>query len=273
MKEQWWRIAFGSSDGARIVVAPGDHLGAAIGVAAVRLGKRGEVWPLAAAPATPGEVPLGESVGKGVVVERDMPHERLGGFRPPSGIVAALDGGPRTALASGFAERVADEALVIEAVAEGPDARERFLEVVERLPVVDNVEVQVADHYDGGTATDVWLTPRLRDTRRALRFLDDFDIELLRNGHVDVAVYVREPRSTWRLTQHKTLVWMTVDEPLHGKVRGWLEGAGLERREPLETIADRAHHHYRPATSSARLKLGVRLTRAGLRKVDTLRRD
>ncbi|HUQ07641.1 MAG TPA: hypothetical protein VM261_34340 [Kofleriaceae bacterium] len=273
MKEQWWRIAFGSSDGVRLVVAPGDHLGAAIGVAAVRLGKRGEVWPLAAAPATPGEVPLGESVGKGVVVERDTPHERLGTFRPPSGIVAALDDGPRPSVMSGFAERVADEALVIEAVAEGTDARERFLEVVERLPIVDNVEVQIADHYDDGTTTDVWLTPRLRDTRRALRFLDDFDVELLRNGHVDVAVYVREPRSTWRLTQHKSLVWMTVDETLHGKVRGWLESAGLERRDPLETIADRGHHHYRAATSSARLKLGVRLTKAGLRKVDTLPRD
>jgi hypothetical protein len=269
VKEQWWRIAFGGAEGARLVVAPGDHLGAAIGVAAVRLGKRGEVWPLAAAPAEPGEVPLGESVGKGVVVERDVP-ERLGSFRFPSGIIAALDAAPHGSLVSGYAERVADEALVIEAVAAGDDARERFLEVVERLPVVDNVEVQLADHFDAGTATDVWLTPRLRDTRRALRFLDDFDVELLRNGHVDVAVYVRQPRSTWRLTQHKTLVWMTVDEPLHGKVRGWLEGGGLARREPLETVADRPHHHYRAATSSPRLKLAMRLTRAGLRKVDSL---
>jgi hypothetical protein len=270
MKEQWWRIAFGSADGARVAVAPGDHLGAAIGVAAVRLGKRGEVWPLAAAPAAPGEVPLGESVGKGVVVEREAPPERFSSFRPPSGVVAALDAGPRAPIATGFTERVADEALVLEAVAQGSDARERFLEVVERLPVVDNVEVQLADHYDNGTATDVWLTPRLRDTRRALRFLDDFDIELLRNGHVDVAVYVRAPRSTWRLTQHKSLVWMTVDQALHEKVRGWLDAAGLERRDPLETIADRPHHHYRAATSSPRLKLGMRLTRAGLRKVDSV---
>lgn len=269
MKEQWWRIAFGGADGARLVVAPGDHLGAAIGVAAVRLGKRGEVWPLASAPATPGEVPLGESVGKGVVVEREVP-ERVGTFRPPSGVILALDAGPRASIEVGFATRVAEETLVIEAVAEGNDARERFLEVVERLPVVDNVEVQIADHFDGGHTTDVWLTPRMRDTRRALRFLDDFDVELLRNGHVDVAVYVREPRSTWRLTQHKTLAWMTIDEGLNGKVRGWLEGAGLALREPLETIADRPHHHYRSATSSPRLKLGMRLTRAGLRKVDSL---
>ena len=272
MKEQWWRIAFGGADGARLVVAPGDHLGAAIGVAAVRLGKRSEVWPLAAAPATPGEVPLGESVGKGVVVEREVP-ERVGAFRPPSGVITALDVGPRASLETGMVERVADEALVVEAVAEGPDARERFLSVVERLPVVDNIEVRVADHYDAGETTDVWLSPRMRDTRRAIRFLDDFDVELLRNGHVDVSVYVRSPRSTWRLSQHKTLVWMTVDQALHEKVRGWLSDAGLARRDTLETIADRPHHHYRPATSSPRLKLGVRLTRAGLRKVDTIAHD
>lgn len=271
MKEQWWRIAFGGADGARLVVAPGDHLGAAIGVAAVRLGKRGEVWPLAAAPATPGEVPLGESVGKGVVVEREVP-ERVGAFRPPSGVIAALDAGPRASIVPGMAERVADEALVVEAVVEGPDARERFLSVVERLPVVDNIEARVADHFDAGETTDVWLSPRLRDTRKAIRFLDDFDVELLRNGHVDLSVYVRSPRSTWRLTQHKTLVWMTVDQALHDKVRGWLAESGLARRDTLETIADRPHHHYRSATSSPRLKLGVRLTRAGLRKVDTIAR-
>jgi hypothetical protein len=271
MKETWYRIAFGGVDGPRLVVAPGDHLGAAIGIAAVRMGKRGEVWPLAAAPAPPGDVPLGESVGKGVVVERDAPVN-VGTFKFPSGVVAALDAGPRASLVSGLTERVADEALVLEAVVEGGDVRERFLEVVERLPVVDNVEVQIADHFDGGGSTDVWLTPRLRDTRRALRFLDDFDIELLRNGHADVAVYVREPRSTWRLTQHKTLVWMTIDEELQGKVRGWLEATGLERREALETIADWPHHHYRPATSSPRNKLEMRLGKAGLKKVDTVRR-
>jgi hypothetical protein len=273
MKETWYRIAFGGVDGPRLVVAPGDHLGAAIGIAAVRLGKRDEVWPLAAALAPPGDVPLGESVGKGVVVERDAPTN-VSPFRLPSGIVAALDAGPRASLSSGIVERVADEALVLEAVVEGSDVRERFLEIVERLPVVDNVEVQIADHFDGGAdATDVWLTPRLRDTRRAVRFLDDVDVELLRNGHVDVAVYVREPRSTWRLTQHKSLVWRTVDEELHGKVRGWLEASGLERRDALETIADWPHHHYRPATSSPRNKLAVRLGKSGLKKVDTLPKD
>jgi hypothetical protein len=84
---------------------------------------------------------------------------------------------------------------------------------------------------------------------------------------------VRSPRSTWRLTQHKTLVWMTIDEALHAKVRGWLEGAGLVGREALPTIATAAHHHYRPAASSVRPRLETRLSKAGLRKVDTVRPD
>ncbi len=272
MKESWYRIAFGGGDGERLVVAPGAHLGAAIGVAASRLGRSGAVWPIAAGPATPGEVPLGESVGKGVVVALEVPA-RIGGFRFPAGVVAELGApgaGVRAPIVPGLTERTAEDALVLEVVAEGDDARERFLEIVERLPVVDNVEVQVADHHDGGGSTDVWLTPRLRDTRRALRFLDDFDIDLLQNGHVDVAAYVRAPRSTWRLTQHKTLVWMTVDATLHGRVRGWLEGAGLARRDSLTTVAAAPHHHYRPASSSPRARLETRLGKAGLRMVDRL---
>jgi hypothetical protein len=276
VSETWYRIAFDDGDGVRLAVAPGDHLGAAIGVAAARLGRNRPVWPVAAAQAPPGDVPLGESVGKGVVVERIAPDtlEVSRRFHYPSGVVAALGGGPRPPLVTGFIDRSGDRAsgepLVLEAVVEGEGARERFLEVVERLPVVDNIEVQVADHFDGGN-TEVWLTPRLKDPRRALRFLDDFSLDLLDNGHVDVAVYVREPRSTFRLTQHKTLLWMSVDDGLHAKVRAWLEHAGLEARDELATIAGSPHHHYRPAAASARGKLETRLGKAGMRKVDTLK--
>lgn len=241
MKETWFRIALGTDDGPRLVVAPGPHLGAAIELASRRLGK---AWPLAAATAAPGEVPLGESVGKGVIALRDRP-EKVGAFRWP---------------------RAASAGWALEAVAGGDDARERFLSIVERLPAVDNLEVRVAAHFDGGR-DDVWLTPRLSDPRRALRFLDDFEVDLLDSGHVDVAAYVRAPQSTWRLTQHKTLVWMTVDDALHARVRGWLDEAGLPRREALPTIADGPHHHYRPAAASPRARLETRLHRARLRKV------
>ncbi len=262
MKETWFRIALGTDDGPRLVVAPGPHLGAAIELASRRLGK---AWPLAAATAAPGEVPLGESVGKGVIALRDRP-EKVGAFRWPRGVVAALDGGARPTVVTGTVERAASAGWALEAVAGGDDARERFLSIVERLPAVDNLEVRVAAHFDGGR-DDVWLTPRLSDPRRALRFLDDFEVDLLDSGHVDVAAYVRAPQSTWRLTQHKTLVWMTVDDALHARVRGWLDEAGLPRREALPTIADGPHHHYRPAAASPRARLETRLHRARLRKV------
>src|SRR5437867_2923154 len=48
-------------------------------------------WPTAVEPAQAGEVPLGESVGKGVVVERDAPAG-LPLFRWPTGVVPSLEG-------------------------------------------------------------------------------------------------------------------------------------------------------------------------------------
>ena len=270
MSETWYRIAFADDRDVRLAVAPGAHLGEAIATAAARLGRDRTVWPVAAATATPGEVPLGESVGKGVVVERAAPGP-VDRFHFPAGVVPALgEGGRRSPVVAGWQARDEDGGLVLEAVVAGDGAREQFLRVVERLPVVDNVEVQIAPHHDAGTATDVWLTPRLKDVRRALRFLDDFDDELLASGHVDVSVYVRAPRSTWRLTQHKTLVLLTDDAAVRDQVRGWLVAGGLEERSPLVTVADGPHLHYRPAKSSPRAKLGARLTKAGLRRVATV---
>lgn len=270
MSETWYRVALADANQVRLAVAPGAHLGDAIAVASARLGRERQVWAVAAGPAIAGEVPLGESVGKGVVVEREAPAgiER---FHFPSGVVPALDEDavPRSIVA-GVHAREERDALVLEAVAPGDEAIERFLSVIERLPVVDNVEVRVADHYDGGATTDVWLTPRLKDVRRALRFLDDFDVDLLASGHVDVAVYVRSPRSTWRLTQHKTLILLTDDTAVRGRVQGWLEVGGLTARDALPTVAGAPHFHYRPAGSSARARLLARLKKAGLRLVDTV---
>ncbi len=268
MSETWYRIAFADDGGVRLAVAPGTHLGEAIAVAAARLGRDRTVWPVAAAPATPGEVPLGESVGKGVVVERGAPGP-LDRFRFPGGVLPVLgEAGPAAAIVPGWSSRDEAGALVLEAVVAGDDVHECFLDVVERLPVVDNVEVQIAPHHDGGTTTEVWLTPRLNDVRRAIRFLDDFEDELLANGHVDLAVYVRTPRSTWRLTQHKTLMLLTDDAAMRDRVRARLEAAGLGERSPLVTVADGAHLHYRPVGSSPRVKLATRLHKAGLRRVD-----
>lgn len=269
MTETWYRIAFADPQGNRIAVAPGAHLGAALAVAAARLGRDREVWPIAAAVAAAREVPLGESVGKGVVVERGAAGA-LDRFRFPVGVLPELvdEPGVRAAIAPGWIAHDEPEALVLEAIAPGDAARERFLDVVERLPAVDNVEVVIAPHDDAATSAEVWLTPRLRDVRRAIELLDRFDHELLANGHVDVAVYLREPRSTWRLTQHKTLLLLTEDAAVRDRVRAQLAASGLGERDPLVSVAERGHLHYRPAGSSPRGKLLARLRKAGLRRVD-----
>lgn len=271
MTNAWYRIALADRDGIRLAVAPGAHLGEALATAVTRVGRGREVWPVAAALATAGEVPLGESVGKGVVVERGAAvgvHD----FRYPSGVLAALDDQGRSGLVSaGIHLTQRDATAVLEAVAPGGQARESFLDVIERLSTVDNVEVRLADHYDGAGHDEIWLTPRLRDLRRALRFLDDFDVDLLDSGHVDVAIYVREPRSTWRLTQHKTLVLLTDDPALRPKVIGWLAAAGLAEVERPAPVAAIPHLHYRPAASSDRARLRARLKKVGLRAVATVK--
>lgn len=264
----WYRIALDDGTDVRMAVAPGAHLGEAIAMATARVG-RGRCWPIAAAAAPAGEVPLGEAVGKGVVVEKDAPVG-LPRFRWPVGVVAAIDGAGRAAgVAAGYHQRQQGETTVLEAVVAGDGARARFLDIVERLPAADNVEVRLAGHYDGTSPDEVWLTPRMRDLRRAVRFLDDFEGDLLHNGHVDVSVYVRAPRSTWRLTQHKTLVLLTDDPALAPRVAGWLDAAGLAPLAALATVAGAPHLHYRPAASSERGRLTNRLRKAGLRPVAT----
>ncbi len=271
MTATWYRVAVADGDGIRLAVAPGAHLGEALATAVSRVGRGREVWPVAATLATPGEVPLGDSVGKGVVVERGA-ATGVHGFRYPTGVIAALDHhGRSAAVSAGISVSERAGIALLEVVLPGPAARETFLEIVERLPTVDNVEVRLADHFDDGDHDEIWLTPRLRDPRKALRFLDDLDVELLDNGHVDVAVYVREPRSTWRLTQHKTLMLLTDDPTLRPRVLGWLAAAGLPQVDPLTTVSAVAHLHYRPPGGSDRARLRGRLKKSGLQAVATVK--
>lgn len=271
MTAAWYRIALADADGVRMAVAPGTHLGEALATAVGRVGRGREVWPVAAALAPPGDVPLGDSVGKGVVVERGA-AAGVHRFRYPTGVIAALDEDGRSgSVATGLHLHDEGATAILEAVLAGTEARERFLEVTERLPTVDNIEVRLAEHGGGVEHDEIWLTPRLRDLRKALRFLDDFDVDLLDNGHVDLSVYVREPRSTWRLTQHKTLVLLTDDPALRPRVVGWLAPADLPRVERLASASAIPHLHYRPAASSDRVKLRTRLKRAGLRPVATVK--
>lgn len=271
MTANWYRVALADGDGIRLAIAPGAHLGEALATAVSRVGRGREVWPVAATLATPGEVPLGDSVGKGVVVERGA-ATGVHGFHYPSGVIAALDRqGRSSAVTAGIAVYERDGTAVLEAVVAGGQARESYLEILERLPAVDNVEVRLADHDDGGDHDEIWLTPRLRDPRKALRFLDDLDVELLDNGHVDVAIYVREPRSTWRLTEHKTLVLLTDDPTLRPRILGWLGAAGLPLVEQLTAVSGVPHLHYRPPAASDRQRLRAQLKKSGLRAVATVK--
>jgi hypothetical protein len=273
VSEQWYRIALADADGTRLVVAPGEHLGQAIELARARAG-RGDadaVWPIAAEPAKPGEVPLGESVGKGVVVERpDELAASVPVFRWPSGVLPTLEGARQLGRpVEGHERSQHGEIQAVEAVLAGDRLVEVFLQIVELLPAADNVEVKVTGHHDQAGTTEVWLSPRLPDVNKAIRFLDDHDVELLGNGHVEVAVYLRKQRSTLRLTEHKTILWLTEEPGLADTFVSWLEARGAPAVAALPHVKAVDHYHWRPTASRVRKKLLQHLHRLRLRKVDS----
>jgi len=265
----WYRIALRAPSGeARLVAASGEHLGQAI-AEATRAGQG--AWAAAVEPATGSEIPLGESVGKGQIVELGALAEPVAGFRWPIGVVPTLAGAAALGDASrGWVERASDHLFVIEAQTEADQLVDLFLGLIERLPAADNLEVRVLEHFEDAGATDVWLTSRV-DARRILRFLDDHDDELVGNGHLELSVYVRRHKATLRLTEHKTVLWLSEDRALADDVRRWLGELAVPRVASLVTVRDAPHFHFRPAKSRDRKKLGDELFRQRLRKVDVIR--
>jgi len=263
----WYRIAMaGDAPTPQIVIAQGTHLGEAIANAVRHVGRG--AWAAAAAAAAPSEVPLGESVGKHHVVDHGPAPDLPTGLRWALGVVPSLGDAERAAtLREGWTRR-AGELAVLEALVGGDRLAEIFLDLVERLPAADNLEVKIMDHHDNGAETEVWLSPRI-DGRRALRWLDDHDIELLSNGHLEVSIYLREQGSTLTLTEHQTIVWLSGDADLTDEVAGWLAEAELEELPELATLAQLGHFHWRPAATSPRRRLCERLRRLGLRQVDS----
>ncbi|MEZ4368259.1 MAG: hypothetical protein R2939_18570 [Kofleriaceae bacterium] len=269
MLARWYRIAVIDDGRLRQVAASAPHLGAALDQVTRR---HPRAVAIAATPLRPDLVPLGESIGKGLVALPDAPEAGAApaavGARWPAGVLPTWEvDAPRPPPPVLGWTRHPAPALVLEAQADGARTVELFLSLAEALPAIDNIELTVRGHYDGaGGADEVWLTPRL-DARKAMRFLDDHDRELLGNGHVDVALYVRAERSTLRLTEHKTLVW-TSDEPAtEARLVTALAGAGLEPLPALPTVAARAHVHYREPRSSERARLLTRLHAMRLRRV------
>ena len=160
--------------------------------------------------------------------------------------------------------------LAIEAQVAGDQLVETFLDLVERMPVIDNVEIAVMNHYDetAGAPTEVWLSPRL-DAKRALRFLDDHDQEFLTNGHVEVACYLRNERSTLRLTEHKTIVWIAEDRSTEARLADAFAAHHVPQVQTQLTVANGPHVHYREVQASSRNKIIDRLKQLHLRKVAT----
>ncbi|MCE9571655.1 MAG: hypothetical protein K8W52_00725 [Deltaproteobacteria bacterium] len=264
-RHTWYRLAIARPDGpTEIVVAPGAHLGDAIALG-VRHAGRGS-WAAAAANAIAAEVPLGGSVGKNDLVVRGPDPDFSLGLRWPLGVVPSFDSARKAAaIRPGFARRTGDH-LVLEAQLGGRELDELLLSVLERLPAADNIEIKVADHHDDHGTTEIWLSPRL-GVKKAIHWLDDHDVEWLHNGHLELAIYLRKQRSTLRLTEHKTLAWVSDDADLTAQVATWL-GEAVPELDTLSTLAQVGHFHWRPAATSARPRLIDRLRRQGLRKVD-----
>jgi hypothetical protein len=276
----WYRVAI-ARPGAKalIVAAQGAHLGEAIAAAQAHT----RSYAIAADLAGADVIPLGESVGKQQVVELgDDPHDTPS-FRWPAGVLPQL--GHATAVAGarrGFAIRPHATLLVIEAQTDAEHLVDLFLGLVERLPSADNLEVRVLDHFEDAGRTDVWLTSRV-NANKILRFLDDHDVELLGNGHLEISVYVRAHQATLRLTEHRSVVWLAEQRALEREVIGWLDelrvprvdaragvvGEGDAGIDGLVTVDRASHFHYRPASSRDRKQLGDELYRQRLRRVDT----
>lgn len=263
----WYRIALAHGDARTLVAASGEHLGEALAAALHRIPAS---WPIAVDPANSSDIPLGESVGKGdVVMLGDAPA--LPTFRWPTGVLPTLAGAPALVGARrGWVMRSDPQLLVIEAQTEADQLVDLYLGIIERLPAADNLEVRVQPHFEEAGATDVWLTSRL-NAKKVLRLLDDHDVDLIDNGHLELGVYVRAHKATLRLTEHKTVVWIAEGGALEADVTRWLGELHVPRTDALVTVRDAEHVHYRPARSKNRKKLGEELYRQRLRKVDVMK--
>ncbi|HEU0037235.1 MAG TPA: hypothetical protein VFQ53_41780 [Kofleriaceae bacterium] len=264
----WYRVAIARPHAApMLLAAEGEHLGMAIATAEHHV--KG-AYAIAAEVANSAEIPLGESVGKERVVEiGDAPE--LPTFHWPVGVIPSLAAPTERAEARrGYTIHDDPNLFVVEAQTEAEHLTDLFMGMIERLPTADNLEIRVLDHFEDAGTTDVYLTSRV-DAKKILRFLDDHDDELFGNGHLETSIYIRKHKATLRLTEHKTVVWLSEDRTLETEVAGWLKDLAVPRVPSLVTITRTPHFHYRPAKSRDRNKLEEYLYRQRLRRVDTLR--
>jgi hypothetical protein len=266
----WYRIAVARPSGpALIVAAEGEHLGEAVAAAEAHA----KSYAIAADLASEHAIPLGESVGKHHVVELGDDPDAMPAFRWPVGVLPQI--GQAAGIAGvrrGFVERPDPSLFVIEALTDAENLVDLYLGLIERLPSADNLEIRLLDHFEDAGVTNVWLTSRV-NAKAILRFLDDHDVDILENGHVEVSVYVRAHKATLRLTEHKTVVWLADARALETEMIQWLGELHVPRVDSLVTVNSVTHFHYRPAKSRDRKKLGEQLYRQRLRVVDRVGRD
>lgn len=266
----WYRVALARPGAPQLVAASGEHMGQAIAEAAEHVTGS---WPIAVEHAQGEQIPLGESVGKGHVLMLGEAPPNLPSFRWPVGVLPSLAGAAAHAGAGrGWIERADDNLLVIEAQTDAEQLTDLFLGVIERLPSADNLEIRLMSHFDDAATSDVWLTSRV-NAKKILRFLDDHDVELIGNGHLELSIYVRAHKATLRLTEHKTVVWLAEERSLATEMAQWLRELNVPRVDKLVTVREGPHFHYRPVKSRDRKKLADELYRQRLRKVATVPRD
>jgi hypothetical protein len=263
----WYRVAIARPGGApaQIVGAEGAHIGEAIAAAEAHTKSYAVAVDLATA------APLGESLRKPqTTILGDDTDDTPTGFRWPSGILPQLGHAAKLASARrGWVEHPDPKLYVVEAMTDREHLVDLYLGIIERLPTADNLEIRVQDHFEDTGKTDVWLTSRV-NAKAILRFLDDHDIDVLENGHVEVSVYVRAHKATLRLTEHKTVVWLAQDRALEADLKRWLGELEVKKVDALTTVNQVSHFHYRPAKSRDRKKLGEQLYRQRLRIVDSV---
>jgi hypothetical protein len=292
MSRAWYQLALASSSSSSssssspssssssspwLVEAPGHHLGEALALAE-KAHPKATIMAARLSPAAP----LGDSVGKSPRVVEQGPAAELVAvrFAWPRGVLPEMSALAQLGGAvAGYVAARQHELVTVEAQVEQAQLADVFLGLIERLPVADNVEVRVLHHFEDQVTTEatteatteVWLTPRT-GVKQVLRFLDDQDRDLLESGYVELAVYLRKERSTLRLTEHKTVLWTSVDLASEARICQALSALGVPSRSKLTTVSSVPHFHTRPEGSRDRVGLIKLLQRQRMRLVDRLDR-
>lgn len=268
MSRAWYEFALAPSAGGTgtLVAAAGDHLGEALAEVVKAHPRRKVVAARRAATS-----PLGDSVGRGKGIREVDAALALpaGWFHWPAGVLPDLSALPAQAAAPGYVVHREPDLLVVEAQVDAEALVDVFLGLIERQPSADNVELRLMHHFEGVGQTEVWLSPRIGG-KRVLRFLDAHDRELLGNGLVEVAVYVRAEQSTVRLTEHKTVQWLSREPSSEGRITKALAGLGVRPVAALTSVSAGPHFHYRPHPSRDRAALARYLEKQRMKLVDRL---